>query len=211
MREKGFTLIEMLVVITIIGLLAVFLLPNVLGARESANQAADKKNLSEIYTFLQLYRDKKGHPPSHGGHRMLLAPWVEHIIDRTELNRDRYFTGGKAGDDSYYRDEVKPRPLRELWNRFEDLSSSDTHYAGLAKTHSRAFSKPGTPLAATDNEGITIWNDGTIHVLMSDATVKSLLKSDLIEQGLWPADDPADFIFPVGPESPHELLKMLEK
>ncbi|MGB9613591.1 MAG: type II secretion system protein, partial [Candidatus Margulisiibacteriota bacterium] len=37
--RKGFTLVEILVVIGIIGLLSVFLVPNLLGARDRAKEA----------------------------------------------------------------------------------------------------------------------------------------------------------------------------
>ena len=41
-REKGFTLVEILVVIGIIGLLIAFLVPSLLGARDRAKEAGVK-------------------------------------------------------------------------------------------------------------------------------------------------------------------------
>jgi len=52
-RRKGFTLVELLVVITIIGLLAGLLLPAIYGALEEANRAACKNNLKQIGTACQ--------------------------------------------------------------------------------------------------------------------------------------------------------------
>ncbi len=206
MRDKGFTLIEMLVVISIISLLAIFLLPNVLGASERASQLADQKNLQEIYSNLRLYKDKRKHYPLHGGHKLLLGPWVDGIIEKSDLNRDRYF---RPGTNDPYALSLRQTPLNELWVRYDDLSSSDTHYAGLNKKETIAIERAGTPIAGTDNELGRTWNDGTIHILMGDGTVKALMKVDLVEYG-WPQDDNADYAYPVGPDSGHPLLQKLE-
>ena len=55
MKHKGFTLVELLVVITIIGMLIAILLPAVFGALEEANKAACKANLKQIGTACQAW------------------------------------------------------------------------------------------------------------------------------------------------------------
>ena len=55
MKHKGFTLVELLVVITIIGLLMGLLMPAVYSALEKANQAACKSNLKQIGTACQTW------------------------------------------------------------------------------------------------------------------------------------------------------------
>ena len=55
MKRKGFTLVELLVVITIIGLLMGLLMPAVYSALEKANQAACKSNLKQIGTACQTW------------------------------------------------------------------------------------------------------------------------------------------------------------
>ena len=54
-RYKGFTLVELLVVITIIGMLIGILVPAVLGALELARQAACANNLSQLGKACQAY------------------------------------------------------------------------------------------------------------------------------------------------------------
>lgn len=54
--KKGFTLIELLVVIGIIGLLAVFLVPNLLGARDRAKEAAVKGVLHSVQLAVESYQ-----------------------------------------------------------------------------------------------------------------------------------------------------------
>jgi general secretion pathway protein G len=54
--KNGFTLVEILVVIGIIGLLAVFLVPNLLGARDRAKEAAVKGVLHTVQLAIEAYQ-----------------------------------------------------------------------------------------------------------------------------------------------------------
>lgn len=54
--KKGFTLIEILVVIGIIGLLSVFLVPNLLGARDRGKEAAVRGVMHTVQLAVEAYQ-----------------------------------------------------------------------------------------------------------------------------------------------------------
>jgi len=54
--QRGFTLIEMMVVVAIIAILVALLAPNFIRARAQAQTAACEANLKEIATALELYQ-----------------------------------------------------------------------------------------------------------------------------------------------------------
>lgn len=53
--RKGFTLVEILIVIGIIGLLSVFLVPNLLGARDKGKEAAVKGVMHTVQLAIEAY------------------------------------------------------------------------------------------------------------------------------------------------------------
>lgn len=55
-EERGFTLIEMMIVVAIIAILVAILVPNFMRARAQAQTAACEANLKEIATALELYQ-----------------------------------------------------------------------------------------------------------------------------------------------------------
>jgi prepilin-type N-terminal cleavage/methylation domain-containing protein len=67
-NRSGFTLVELLVVITIIGILVALLLPAIQAARESARCMQCKNNLKQLGIGLHNYESGRGaFPPAHPG------------------------------------------------------------------------------------------------------------------------------------------------
>ena len=64
MNRRGFTMIELLIVISSIALLAAAIIPNFIGFDTEARVAATKSNLDTLRTRITLYRAKEGGYPS---------------------------------------------------------------------------------------------------------------------------------------------------
>jgi len=62
--QRGFSLIELLIVVVIIAVLAAILIPNFFRTRASAQVAASKSNLRNLATALATYQAAKGDYPS---------------------------------------------------------------------------------------------------------------------------------------------------
>lgn len=63
MNKRGFTLLELMIVISIIAILAATLIPNFIGFDAEAKLASTKTNLNTLRTRLSLFRAKEGRYP----------------------------------------------------------------------------------------------------------------------------------------------------
>lgn len=114
-RPRGFTLIEIMVVITILGILAALIVPRVVGRTDDAKIAASKQDIASIMQALKLYRLDNGRYPTtdQGLQALITKPATEPVpsnwkaggyLERSSVPRDpwghpyQYLSPGTKGE-----------------------------------------------------------------------------------------------------------------
>ena len=80
MYRKGFTLVEIMIVVAIIALLAAIAIPNLLRARHNANEAAAQATLKTISTACESYRAAQNvpqYPPADADLSTAVPPYLD--------------------------------------------------------------------------------------------------------------------------------------
>lgn len=93
--KKGFTLVEIMIVVAIIGLLAAIAIPNLLRARVNSNESAAKGALRTLSTALESYRAAQV-PPTFPADLAAMSDADPPYID------DTLAAGAKQGYDFTY-------------------------------------------------------------------------------------------------------------
>ena len=88
-KRKGFTLVEILVVVVILGLLAALVVPQVVGQGEDAKRTAAAVQIREIENALDIYR-------LHNGFYPTTEQGLEALVTRPSTNPQprKYVEGG---------------------------------------------------------------------------------------------------------------------
>ena len=108
--NRGFTLIELMVVIVILGILAGLIVPRIMSRPEEARQAKARMQIESLETALKLYKLDNGSYPSteQGLQALVEAPTVGNLPRK--WREGGYLEKGKVPKDPWGNDYVYLSP-----------------------------------------------------------------------------------------------------
>ena len=200
--RAGFTLVELLAVMLILGILMSFLVPKIPEALEAAKITASRKNLLSIYEGILLYDSKFERLPSESGAKFFGALVAKGVWENTPQSAKKLTCPG-VNIGSLSIGELPPTE----W--FSDLDAIDGESSAYAGRNSKEFPlrklSGREALVATDNDPEMNFRTTTL-VLWGDGSVEGIEIENLRDMGLLGPDE--DY-FAVGPDSPMEELRKL--
>jgi general secretion pathway protein G len=108
--ERGFTLIELMVVIVILGILAGLIVPRIMGRPDEARQAKARIQIESIETALKLYKlDNGSYPTTEQGLQALVEPPEVDELARS-WREGGYLEKGKVPKDPWNNEYIYLSP-----------------------------------------------------------------------------------------------------
>ena len=140
-RRGGFTLVELIVVMAIIGLLAAILIPTIRAAMIAAKVTAIAADLADLDIALDEFKDKWGEYPPDFSDRNLLIRQVQKAWPRITTNELRLFLAV-----AYHRGAGITGPQWEI----DPAEALVFWLGGFSEDQLHPFTGPGGPFSSTE-------------------------------------------------------------
>lgn len=141
-KEKGFTLVEILIVIAVIGLLLTIALPALLRSRVNANESAAKSNLQTFAGAMESYRAAQAipaYPADMGDLTSATPPYLDSTWGSgTTVTKSGYDLSYARTDDAIFALIAEPSGVGTTGNN--SFCVDETGLIWTSATSSGAFS-----------------------------------------------------------------------
>ncbi len=180
-RRAGFTLLEILVVLMIIGILASYLVVNVPTWIDRANMTACEQNMRRVWQYMTAYRtDHNGQLPRDEGQRFFLRLWKDKLVDHTESNAKMFFCPSE-GWGTVYLDQEEMFAALDDW---ENVGPGTTTYAGFNSGGDRELRRR---MRQGDGNVVILADAGLTHktgiiYLTADGVTHRLTRAEIMER-----------------------------
>lgn len=205
--RAGFTLLEMMVVIGIIGLLSAFLVPNIMDAMARASVTAEKANMNELYRWLTMYKDSNNQSwPTATGQKFILQIWKDGTVERSEKNAKRFFSAGENSTEYLATLGVDPNEISviDYLTDWDGMVPGSINYAAFDPQGDNTLRRKlrTAPGSVTIVANATFAHRNAIVYMTADGEVHELNIQNLLDEGVLTQEDVDLGIVPVGMGSP---------
>ena len=166
MRKKAFTLVELLIVISILGIMAAIVLPIFQGHFEKAKEAAAKDNLRILRTTIEAYAAQhNGIPPGYPNGDTSAAPsaltFAYQLCGASKATGETAAPGTAGYKYGPYLSDIPKNPFNDQWG-LTMIANGDSFPAAptgnLGWYYKAAEKQIKLDWAGTDSEGITYYD-----------------------------------------------------
>ncbi|PCJ53930.1 MAG: hypothetical protein COA70_07205 [Planctomycetota bacterium] len=207
--RRGFTLMEMMIVIMIIGILSTFLVQSAPSWIDKANMTGSEQNMKRIYATLLDYQLNKGSFPRDQGQKFFLKPWKDGMVEKVKQQASMYFSPSEPFGDILYDNEMEEGDMTivEWLNDWDAIGPGYTSYAGFTTGGDRAMrgqmrKNPGSTAIVSDSHMI---HRTALIYMTADGAIHRYQRSDIEDETGISFEDGDDLF--VGPGCEVELLQ----
>jgi type IV pilus assembly protein PilA len=159
--EAGFTLIELMVVLLIMGILMAIAIPTFLGATKGANDKGAQSNLVNSMTSAKTIYAQNGKYPTTATmvtDMTSAEPELHYVVTTTASTDQTYISVATTGTNTKLAMAAWSKPTTICWVALDTEKSKGIKYGLLATGTAQATCKASTTWTGTTVTGTVTWN-----------------------------------------------------